>query len=96
MIQCAPGLHSRLVPWHRHYPAPRSRLAFRQLVPKLRRPDLLSRISNSALRYRDPRRRHRGLVPYRVPRLRCRPHRRLRRILDRRQGSRRQEGVDKC
>ncbi len=96
MIHCAPALHSRLVPWHRRYPGRRSRLAFRRLVPKLRLPDLLSRISNSALRYRDPLVRPRGLVRYRGPRPGPQPHRRLGRILARRQGSRPQEVVDRC
>jgi len=86
----------RLAPWHRRRPARRNRLAFRQLAPKLRRPGLLSRISNSALRYRDPPRRLRGLVRYRVPWPGHQPRRRLARILVRRRDFRRQEGADKC
>jgi len=82
MIHCAPAPHSRLVLWHRRYPALRRRG--------------LSNLSNSALRYRDPRLHRRGLVPYRVPWLRRQPHRRLGRILARRRGSRLQEGADRC
>jgi hypothetical protein len=96
MIHCAPALHSRLVRWHRRYPARRSRLECHRLVLKLRRPDLRSRISNSALRYRDPLLHPRGLVLYRAPRLRRQPHRWPGRILARRRGSRRQEGADRC
>jgi hypothetical protein len=72
MIHCAPAQHGRLVRWHRRYPGRRNRLAFRRLVPRLRHPDLRSRISNSALRCRAPLLRHPGLVPYRDPLLRHR------------------------
>ncbi|MGB6764390.1 hypothetical protein, partial [Mycobacterium sp.] len=59
------------------------------LVPKLRRRGLRSRISNSALRYRDPQRRPRGLVRYRGPRLRRQAHRRSGRTLARHRDFRR-------
>ena len=96
MIHCAPVPHSRLVPWHRRYPALHRRLALRRLVPTLRRLDLLSRIYSSALRYRDPLLHPRGLVPYRGPRLRRQPGCQLGRILLRHRGSRRQRGADRC
>jgi hypothetical protein len=96
MIHCAPAPHRRLVPWHRRYLARRNRRAFRRLVPKLRRPDLLSRISNSALRYRDRRRHPKGLVPYRGPRPGHQPHRLRGRIPVRRRDSHQQEGADRC
>jgi hypothetical protein len=96
MIRWPPASQSHPVRWHHRYPARRSRLASRQLVPKPRRPDLLSRISNSALRYRDPLRHPRGLVPYRGPQLRHPDHRRRARILLHPWESRRREGADKC
>ena len=94
MIHCAPAPHRRPVPWHRRYPARRNRRVFRRPVPKLRPPDLLSRISNSALRYRDPLLHPKGLVPCRGPRLPL--HLRSGRILAHRRDSRQQEGVDRC